>query len=91
MFLVLPSPRERNILYDKLIGQRPEAQLSDRALTGLTREWQTGQMSNYDYLMMLNRCVQTKLSLLPFFFWCVFSIFRFTLFFLRFFPLFTFN
>ena len=55
MFLVLSSPLDRNKLYNELIKRRPEAQLSDRALTGLTREWQTGQMSNYDYLMMLNQ------------------------------------
>ncbi|XP_064393489.1 protein FAN-like [Halichondria panicea] len=54
MFLVLPSPRERNLLYDELIGRRPEAQLSDLVLAGLTRDWQVGRMSNYDYLMMLN-------------------------------------
>ncbi len=55
MFLVLPSPRERNLLYDELIGRRPEAQLSDLVLAGLTRDWQVGRMSNYDYLMMLNQ------------------------------------
>ena len=57
MFLVLPSPRERNTLYDRLLTLKPSIRLSDEELGRLTHRWQLGELSNYDYLMMLNQYV----------------------------------
>uniref|UniRef100_A0A1X7T6F7 Uncharacterized protein n=1 Tax=Amphimedon queenslandica TaxID=400682 RepID=A0A1X7T6F7_AMPQE len=53
IFLVLSSTSKRNSLYDKLVGVRGVSlQVPD--LTDATQKWQTGELSNYDYLMFLN-------------------------------------
>uniref|UniRef100_A0A1X7TFA0 EGF-like domain-containing protein n=1 Tax=Amphimedon queenslandica TaxID=400682 RepID=A0A1X7TFA0_AMPQE len=53
IFLVLSSTSKRNSLYDKLVGVRGVSlQVPD--LTDATQKWQTGEISNYDYLMFLN-------------------------------------
>ena len=67
MFLVLPSPRERNILYDNLLKFKPSVRLSDEELGRLTHCWQIGELSNYDYLMMLNQYEAT----LPLWWYCI--------------------
>uniref|UniRef100_A0A1X7TA39 Uncharacterized protein n=1 Tax=Amphimedon queenslandica TaxID=400682 RepID=A0A1X7TA39_AMPQE len=61
IFLVLSSTSKRNSLYDKLVGVRGVSlQVPD--LTDATQKWQTGEISNYDYLMFLNfkiKCTQS--------------------------------
>ena len=54
MFLILASPRERNQLYEAVISIQPKAAKRDGTLMQLTHQWQTGTLSNYDYLMTLN-------------------------------------
>ena len=53
MFLVLPSPRERNRLHEAIMAQ-PQVSLSQDSLEEATLNWLRGDMSNYQYLMLLN-------------------------------------
>ena len=53
LFLVLSSTSNRNTLFDKLVGL-PEVQLEQIDLVDITQKWQSGEVSNYDYLMCLN-------------------------------------
>lgn len=54
MFLVLASSKERNELYEAVVSIQPTAEQQDGHLLELTHQWQTGTISNYDYLMKLN-------------------------------------
>ena len=54
MFLVLASTKERNELFDAMLSIQPNAGQQKGHLLELTRQWQTGALSNYDYLMTLN-------------------------------------
>lgn len=54
MFLVLASTRERNELYEAILSIQPTAGQQKSHLIELTHRWQTGALSNYDYLMTLN-------------------------------------
>ena len=54
MFLVLASTKERNNLYDSILSIQPKAVQQDGHLLELTHQWQTGVISNYDYLIGLN-------------------------------------
>ena len=53
LFLALPSHSERNALYDRILFQ-PSTRLELLSLEEATHQWQAGDMSNYDYLMLLN-------------------------------------
>uniref|UniRef100_A0A1X7SRC9 Uncharacterized protein n=1 Tax=Amphimedon queenslandica TaxID=400682 RepID=A0A1X7SRC9_AMPQE len=64
IFLVLSSTSKRNSLYDKLVGVKGVSlQVPD--LTDATQKWQTGEISNYDYLMFLNLKSQTVFTSSP--------------------------
>lgn len=54
MFLVLASTKQRNELYKAIISIQPKAGQQDGHLLELTHRWQTGAISNFDYLMELN-------------------------------------
>lgn len=54
MFLVLASGRERNELCEAVLSIQPKARQHEGHLLELTHQWQTGALSNYDYLMELN-------------------------------------
>ena len=56
MFLVLPSSRERNWLYDAILAQ-PQVHLNQDSLEEATLSWMRGDMTNYQYLMLLNLSV----------------------------------
>jgi factor associated with neutral sphingomyelinase activation len=53
MFLVLPSPLERNRLHGAMVAQ-PQVSLSQDSLEEATLNWLSGDMSNYQYIMLLN-------------------------------------
>lgn len=53
MFLVLPSLRERNRLHEAILAQ-PQVKLNQDSLEKATLDWLRGDMSNYQYLMLLN-------------------------------------
>ena len=53
MFLVLETTSERNALYDKIL-QQPSVHLETIRLDDLLHQWQTREISNYTYLMLLN-------------------------------------
>ena len=63
MFLVLASLKERNELYEAILSIQPSAGQHEGTLMELTHQWQTGTLSNYDYLMHLNLCVSCLLFL----------------------------
>ncbi len=54
MFLALTSRQERDQLYTAILKLVPKAGQHEGTLTEVTHQWQTGQLSNYDYLMILN-------------------------------------
>lgn len=54
MFLVLASAKQRNELYDAILSIQPKAAQQEGYLLEWTHQWQTGALSNYDYLMTLN-------------------------------------
>lgn len=56
MFLTFPSTSKRNLLYDQLISL-PAVKLEKMDLAEVTQKWQTGEVSNFDYLMFLNLLV----------------------------------
>ena len=56
LFLVLSSTLNRNTMFDKLVNL-PEVKLETMELEELTQKWQSGELSNYDYLMSLNLLV----------------------------------
>lgn len=53
IFLVLSSHYERNSLYDAILAQ-PRVCLSQDSLEEATLNWVRGELSNYQYLMLLN-------------------------------------
>lgn len=53
MFLVLSSSRERNNLYKAILDQ-PRVNLNQDSLEEATLSWLRGDMTNYQYLMLLN-------------------------------------
>ena len=53
MFLVLLSAQERNRLYECILTQ-PKVSLNQDSLEDATLKWLEGEMSNYQYLMLLN-------------------------------------
>ncbi len=59
MFLALPTPRERNALYDRILSQ-PHVHLRETNQQEATLRWQTGDMTNYEYLMLLNVYVHMR-------------------------------
>ncbi|RDD47132.1 Protein FAN [Trichoplax sp. H2] len=54
LFLALSSEHERNHFYDIICSQK-DVQLEDSVNENATLRWQNGFMSNFDYLMHLNR------------------------------------
>ena len=54
IFLVLHTVQERNALFDEIIKLQPRALFGETELLEMTHLWQTRQMSNFDYLMLLN-------------------------------------
>ena len=54
LFLVLAAPKERNELYEAILSIQPKAGQQEGHLLELTHKWQTGTISNYEYLMKLN-------------------------------------
>nr|CAD7423482.1 unnamed protein product [Timema monikensis] len=54
LYLSFKSPEERDILYQGLIGQH-SLRLDNTDQEMMTLQWQNGVISNYDYLMYLNR------------------------------------
>lgn len=54
MFLVLASTKQRNELYEAILSMQPKAGQQRGYLLELTHQWQTGTLTNYDYLMKLN-------------------------------------
>ena len=61
MFLVLGSTKERNELFEGILSIQPSAGQQEGRLLELTHQWQTGTLSNYDYLMTLNLSVLISL------------------------------
>nr|CAD7461018.1 unnamed protein product [Timema tahoe] len=55
LYLSFKSPEERDMLYQGLIGQQ-SLTLDNTDQEMMTLQWQNGVISNYDYLMYLNRC-----------------------------------
>ena len=53
IFLTFPSTSKRNLLYDHLISL-PVVHLEKMDLPDMTQKWQSGAVSNYEYLMFLN-------------------------------------
>ncbi|XP_071822078.1 protein FAN-like [Apostichopus japonicus] len=53
LYLALASEEERDKLYDDLISQE-SVRVVDTGQENMTYRWQTGQVSNFDYLMFLN-------------------------------------
>jgi hypothetical protein len=54
MFLVFASTKQRNELCEAVLSIQPKARQQEGHLLELTHQWQTGALSNYDYLMELN-------------------------------------
>ena len=48
------SVQERNLMYDHIIKLHPSGMFEESELVEMTYLWQTKQMSNFDYLMLLN-------------------------------------
>ncbi|XP_033115395.1 protein FAN-like [Anneissia japonica] len=53
MFIVLPSPVERDQLYNKMIEQ-DDVSLMENDKQNMLLKWQSGSVSNLDYLLYLN-------------------------------------
>lgn len=47
-------PEERNALYENLLKQ-PELKIETIHQNQMTMQWQNGVLSNYDYLLYINR------------------------------------
>ena len=56
IFLTFPSTSKRNLLYDRLVSL-PDVKLEKMDLAEMTQKWQTGEVTNFDYLMFLNLLV----------------------------------
>ena len=54
MFLVMSSSKECDELYEAIMKLWPSARQHEGTLTEVMYQWQTGEISNYDYLMILN-------------------------------------
>lgn len=54
LFLSLKSQEERDTLYTKLTSQ-PALRLDTIPQNQMTMQWQNGALSNYDYLLYINR------------------------------------
>lgn len=54
LFLALKSAKERDDLYSGIMGQSL-LKLDDLQQEAVTLQWQHGVLSNYDYLLYLNR------------------------------------
>lgn len=54
LYLALKSAKERDSLYDAIMNQS-SVNLDDLQQEAVTLQWQHGVLSNFDYLMYLNR------------------------------------
>ena len=61
MFLVLPSPQARNRLHQAILDQTL-VRLNKDSLEQATLNWVRGDMTNYQYLMLLNLWVNCTVS-----------------------------
>lgn len=61
LFLALKSAKERDDLYDGIMKQSL-LKLDDLQQEAVTLQWQHGVLSNYDYLLYLNRYIPLNLT-----------------------------
>lgn len=54
MYLTFKTTEIRDGLYNKLLSQ-PNVKLQKQEICAMTLKWQNGVLSNYDYLLYLNR------------------------------------
>jgi factor associated with neutral sphingomyelinase activation len=54
LLLVLATTLDRDHLYDQIVSQQ-DVRLQDTGQEHMTLKWQNGVISNYEYLMYLNR------------------------------------
>lgn len=54
IYLALRSPKDREEFYSELIGL-PNLKLNKLEQDDITLQWQNGIISNYEYLMYINR------------------------------------
>ena len=60
MFLVFKEKNERDIIYNTLLQlvDRKECATTEKDVEYYTNKWTNGEMSNFDYLMILNSYAQ---------------------------------